>query len=328
MRPVLTEISVGGRAVRRVAPARPRDVFAGQPLVMAVELDPRGGTLEVQGRLAAEGSATAWVRALEVPAGGAVGASAGVSASPLPIGALYGREAIADVEAELRGRDHEARLRAIEQLGLRHRITSRCTSLVAIAEEPSVDPTAPRRRERLAVELPMGVSAAGAGLVGGMHLMAAMPRARGLHLIGSLAPDILVRLAGQGMDRALMRVFPQPVAIGRVTVIKMEKRILELEFEAPVDEFAVPRGEMTVLVAGREVGKASVIPGRSTREGSVGKGLLVKLALELRRGKKWEDWREVELSWIEEPEVPGGGAWPLSWELKVVLAPVGGKGRR
>ena len=55
---------------------------------------------------------------------------------------------------------------------------------MAIAEEPAVDPTATRRREKLPVELPAGVSAEGVGLMGtGEFLLmlkpgtAAMPKA-------------------------------------------------------------------------------------------------------------------------------------------------------
>ncbi len=51
----------------------------------------------------------------------------------------------------------------IEAAGLRHRVVSRRTSLVAISEEPAVDPQAPCRRVRLAVELPEDVSAEGVG---------------------------------------------------------------------------------------------------------------------------------------------------------------------
>jgi hypothetical protein len=99
-----------------------------------------------------------------------VPAGAGTLAStPLPLGALHGREVVG--ELELSGTDSrwlklEPLDHLIETVAMRHRIVSRRTSLVAIVEEPSVDPRAPRRRERLAVELPAGVSAEGVGLVG------------------------------------------------------------------------------------------------------------------------------------------------------------------
>ena len=162
-RPVLTDLVVGGTAVAHVASGAVRDVFAGQPLVLPVELRKEGGAVLVTGRLA--GSAEEWKAKLDVPAPGAQG---GPRATSLPIGALHGREVIADLEVELStGRDAAGADRRIEKCAMRHRIVSRRTSLVAIAEEPSVDPKQPRRRERLAVELPAGVSAEGAGLVMG-----------------------------------------------------------------------------------------------------------------------------------------------------------------
>jgi hypothetical protein len=85
----------------------------------------------------------------------------------------------------------------VEALGMRHRIVSRRTSLVAIAEEPSIDPSAPRRRQRLAVEMPYGVSAEGVGVgFEGIGFMAtvmakqtmAMPRmARDLGVLKQIA---------------------------------------------------------------------------------------------------------------------------------------------
>ena len=46
--PVLTDVVVEGSAVVGAAPARPRDVLAGQPLVVAIELSAQG--LILQGR--------------------------------------------------------------------------------------------------------------------------------------------------------------------------------------------------------------------------------------------------------------------------------------
>src|SRR5262252_7902315 len=67
---------------------------------------------------------------------------------------------------------------AIEACGMRHRIVSCRTSLVAIAEHVTADPNAPRRRERLAVEMPDGVSVEGTGLM--------LARGRMLHETQSL----------------------------------------------------------------------------------------------------------------------------------------------
>ncbi|HET9251674.1 MAG TPA: VIT domain-containing protein, partial [Candidatus Eisenbacteria bacterium] len=200
VRPVLTDLHVGGSALVGIAPARPRDVYAGQPLVLALELKPEGGTLEVQGALA--GSNETWVWRTDV--GATSQASANRSSTPLeaaahgttlPIGALYGREAIADAEtfthaslARKHGLSYDHRLLdpEIERLGMRHRITSRRTSLVAIAEEPSVDPLQPRRREKLVLEIPYGVSAEGLGLEGSRAF--AKRLADSAHLVRSATP--------------------------------------------------------------------------------------------------------------------------------------------
>src|SRR5262249_22010792 len=137
-RPVLTDLTVRGSALRELAPARPADVFAGLPLLLTAALNPAGGEVEITGRLA--GTDDAWRPRFTVPAAAAV-----ASKTALPIGALFGREIIADLEQELAaGNNIEHTSSLIEMRGLRHRITSRRTSLVAIAERPAVDPTQPR----------------------------------------------------------------------------------------------------------------------------------------------------------------------------------------
>src|SRR5258705_4961418 len=126
-------------------------------MVMTVELKPGGGTLEVAGRLA--GSEQRWIWRTEVPA-------QPQSAVELPVGALHGKETIRDLEMMGVARPSEwAELNSrIEKIAMRHRIVSRRTSLVAVAEEPSVDARAARRRERLAIEVPSGMSAESLGL--------------------------------------------------------------------------------------------------------------------------------------------------------------------
>lgn len=158
--PVLVGVTVGGSALVAVAPERPADVFAGRPLTLAVELRPGGGTLEVRGTLAGESAPWSWSAEL---AERAVGAIAG-----LPAGALFGREVIEDLEAgRAASRGPASAVDAqIEHVALRHRIVSSRTSLVAVSEEPAVDPRTPRRRVKLAVELPEDVSAEGVGFVG------------------------------------------------------------------------------------------------------------------------------------------------------------------
>jgi Ca-activated chloride channel homolog len=168
--PVLTELEVSGEGIRGTAPARPLDVLAGHPALLTVELAPEGGRVEVAGRRAGRRAAWRWTGEVppvdgRVPDDGSVRLGGGPRRTTLPLGALHGRELVADLELEgAAGADRREIDRAIERLALRHRIVSRRTSLVAVAVTPSVDPRAPRRRERLAVELPAGVSAEAVGL--------------------------------------------------------------------------------------------------------------------------------------------------------------------
>ena len=170
--PVLVNVVASGSAVVGVAPERACDVYAGRPLTLLLELRAEGGTVELSGTQA--GAVEPWRWSAAVPDAGAAdpaataAAASAHAATAIPAGALHGRERIEDLEmrlaaagsgsSEVRGLEDE-----IEAAGLRHRIVSRRTSMVAISEEPTVDPQAPRRRVRLAVELPEEVSAEGTG---------------------------------------------------------------------------------------------------------------------------------------------------------------------
>jgi hypothetical protein len=81
------------------------------------------------------------------------------------VAALFGREAVEDLETRLAaGGDAPSIDAQIEALGLRHRIATRLTSWVAIAEEPSVDPGRPFKRVRVPHAVPYGTSVEGLGL--------------------------------------------------------------------------------------------------------------------------------------------------------------------
>jgi len=86
-------------ALRAVAPFRPGDVLAGRPALVTLELDPEGGTLEVTGRLA--GLSRPWRWTAEIPPV-EEGRIDPLPRTPLPVGALYGRERVADLELEAR----------------------------------------------------------------------------------------------------------------------------------------------------------------------------------------------------------------------------------
>jgi Ca-activated chloride channel family protein len=187
--PVLVGVTVGGSALVAVAPERPADVFAGRPLTLAVELRPGGGTLELRGTLAGEGAPWAWSAEVAEKAADPV--------SGLPAGALFGREAIEDLEAgRTPSRGQASAVDAqIERVALRHRIVSSRTSLVAIAEEPAVDPRAPRRRVKLAVEMPEDVSAEGVGFGGAVFASGAAALEAFLAESSSLGPEARSSLA-------------------------------------------------------------------------------------------------------------------------------------
>ncbi|CAN5795217.1 hypothetical protein BH23GEM11_BH23GEM11_17290 [soil metagenome] len=170
VRPVLTDLALSGTALVAHSPARPRDVAQGHPVVLTVELAPGGGTLELSGHVAGPlaGNAEPWRWSARIPARGprvGDGSTGALPRTSLPLGALHGRERIADLELEEAagaGRiETDAR---IEATALRHRIVSRRTSLVAVSDGPTVDPSEPTRRETVAVELPGGMSAEMVGL--------------------------------------------------------------------------------------------------------------------------------------------------------------------
>jgi Ca-activated chloride channel family protein len=277
-RPVLTDLRIASSAIRGIAPARPRDVLAGQPLVVAVELDPAGGALEVSGRLA--GSTEPWIWRVMVPP---VAARDG-AVTTVPLGALYGRETIADCELGERRSDDR-----VMKVALRHRIASRVTSLVAISEEPAVDPKAPRRRVALPVEMPAYVSAEGAGLLSGTDLrylrMAERSLAPDSALPSASAPapgvfDLLrggLELAGE-VTRKLRRALVTPIGV-RTRVLAVEGNLLVVEFETPSDGFVWPDGEVEVSRDGNELGTGVIDSHRSSPRGPHAKGLVLRLAI-------------------------------------------------
>jgi Ca-activated chloride channel family protein len=312
--PVLTQLAVGGTALAGHQPSRLRDVFAGQPLVFTVELSSAGGTFELRGAQA--GAREAWARRIEVPAGAGTLAS-----TPLALGALHGREVVGELELGLPGSqrlrvqslDHE-----IESVAMRHRIVSRRTSLVAIAEAPSVDPRAPRRRERLVVELPAGVSAEGVGLVEmgdpGIHLASAkirMAYARGslAEKIGSNMLDALFDATQQVTGRARgasarpPQFSPPPASLELVAtdVHWPERDLIVVEFAVPLEGFQLPVGDVEVhLVAPdgtHSAVRGAVVKDRSSHAGPHALGTIVRLAVRLAPQRVWISQAEALIMW-------------------------------
>ena len=164
--PVLVDVELSGSALIAQAPARVPDVFAGAPVVAAVQLRPEGGELIVRGALA-QG---AWERRIAVPA-----TRPGEGSGAIP--KLYARERVADLEARgavgghgvyrggWGGEGGDGVDGEIEALGVRFQIATRLTSWVAIDERRRAA-GAPDRTEEVPQELPHGTSAASFGLRG------------------------------------------------------------------------------------------------------------------------------------------------------------------
>jgi Ca-activated chloride channel family protein len=152
--PLLVDVSLGGSALVDHAPARLPDLFAGAPALIGLSLRPEGGHLIVRGRTQ-DGT---WEQRLEVPA-------LAVGQGNPAVAALYGREAVEDLELRLAAGGHARDVDAdIERLGVDFQIATRLTSWIAVSEEQTVDPGDPLRRQRMPHELPHGVSAEGLGL--------------------------------------------------------------------------------------------------------------------------------------------------------------------
>lgn len=277
--PVLTGVEVTGSAVKGVAPQWMKDVFAGQPLVVALELEAEGGEVEITAKLA--GHDEAWKERIAV----APLSSTDAVASPMPIGALYGRESVADCELAATASSHGSAIAdqadsTIEQLGLRHRIVTRRTSLVAISEDPTVDPRDPRRRERLAVELPAGVSAEGVGF-GGPETYASV-----LSLCSPCADEISISAVRESPRlRWLLEEpfeylpFIEPIA---ARVVRRDEDELVIEFEAPDDDsFCVPSNTEEIVIGSLDSFSCKVWVDRtkSTRPGACPAGMTVRLVV-------------------------------------------------
>jgi len=145
--PVLTDITLDGSAVIARAPESVPDVYAGSPVVAAVQLG--AGELVVRGRTT-DGE---WERRLRV------GMPRPGEGDPA-IAALFGRERIADLEARRFG--GEATDGEIERIGLAFQIATRLTPFIAVDERRTIRPAV--RHEAMPQELPYGTTAAAVGL--------------------------------------------------------------------------------------------------------------------------------------------------------------------
>jgi Ca-activated chloride channel family protein len=149
--PIVVDLELSGSALSEHAPMKLPDLFGGSPALISLKLDPRGGELCVRG-LTPKGP---WECQLQV-------APMSEGEGDPAVTALYGREAVADLEMlRATGRDVDERVTA---LGLSFQIATRLTSWVAVSSEVTVDPSKPTRRETMPHQLPHGMSVEGLGL--------------------------------------------------------------------------------------------------------------------------------------------------------------------
>jgi hypothetical protein len=318
--PVLTNVSVTGSAIAGLAPERPADVFAGRPTLLALELRSEGGWIEVEGSLA--GGAEPWRERVIVKAGSErVVRDDGVAdgLTLLPLGAFYGRERVQDCEMHLaadgEGREWSER---IEELGLRHRIVTRATSLVAISEDTTVDPQDPRRREKLSVEMPAEVSAEGVGLGG--HAIFDLMRGQSIMEAGAVSDWCLSLEQAPIGDGDSVSAWPRRPTVpheirAEGLVVRSEDRLIVVEIEVPSTGLTVPEDghSLTVRFLDDLMGVFRLIGDLSTKPGKYEPGFVVRIALRLdaddvdrvRRIEWVDDGTTVEISVTHPPKDRG-----------------------
>ena len=251
--PLLTELEVSGSALLECAPARLPAVCAAAPVLVALRLRTVGGGLRIAGRLGGK----PWEEQVSVPP---VAAGTGNAAVP----ALYGREAVEDLEMRRAAGETGDLDQRIERLGLAFQIATRLTSWGGVSEEATVDPRQPTRRERIPQALPEGLSAEGLGL-----------RGRPMQKLGS---RIGMRL-GSVVLRA-QRVVARPAVrlSGRIVLRRGRELIVEITLDQLL-EWAPPGVQVVWDDGTRRL--ATIDAAGTTRPGVFHPGQVIRLALRL-----------------------------------------------
>lgn len=141
--PVLADIRLeGGNGKLEVWPDPLRDLYVHEPLIASLRLDNQA-ELELHGRLAGK----AWSTRVPVASGGA---AAGLDVA-------WARQKIASLERSLaRGANRQKVRKAIANLGLKHHLVTRHTSLVAVDVTPVRPATQAARDQQVANKKPAG----------------------------------------------------------------------------------------------------------------------------------------------------------------------------
>ena len=129
-RPVLTDIKLSAKGLTDLTPAVVPDLYAGEPIVMTMKLDPGEQQLGIVGRL----GSTEWRKTLDI--------KRGVPNSGLRIN--WARERIKHwLRSGVRGVSSDEVKEKVTELALKHHLVSPYTSLIAVdqtivrpAEEP------------------------------------------------------------------------------------------------------------------------------------------------------------------------------------------------
>jgi Ca-activated chloride channel family protein len=148
-KPLMTNVTIEGSAVLQTASDTAPDLMGGCPSLVPIRLSPLGGELHIRGA----GVDGRWARTVEVP-------PCEIGTGSASIVRLFGRE----LAEELETRGGPGIDEMLTRIGLDYRISTRCTSWIAVSEDQTVDPKAPSKRVRLAQSLPEGLSAGGLGL--------------------------------------------------------------------------------------------------------------------------------------------------------------------
>ena len=261
--PAILDLEIAGPAVAGLAPRSLPDLMAGSPVLAGLRLHPEGGELIVRGRT----PGAAWEERLAVPPTETGAGSPGVTA-------LYGREAVEDLELKLAaGADRNEIDRATEALGLEFGIATRLTSWVAISEEPTVDPRRPIRKEIIPQELPHGMSAEGLGL-GRDRLV----RVRTMASEVALLTGFDFSLVGAGARRA----HSMPAGYEGLWVPGASPEIQVLTFEVSatgLDWHPEPIVHLIMQSNGRV--PVAIVEALTTLAGRIAPGHIVKLALNM-----------------------------------------------
>jgi len=226
-------------------------------VLVALRLRPAGGGLRIAGRLGGK----PWEEQVGVPPVAAGTGNAAVSA-------LYGREAVEDLEMRRAAGETGDLDQRIERLGLAFQIATRLTSWVAVSEEATVDPRQPTRRERIPQALPEGLSAEGLGL-----------RGRSMQKLGS---SFVVRMASVAVEsvKSAQRLGPRPAVglSGRIVLRRGRDLIVEITLDQLLEW--VPSGAQVVWGDGTRR-LATIDAAGTTRHGAFHPGQVIRLALRL-----------------------------------------------